>query len=265
MAPDLYPSQEELKSGPINPSVQRPSLVPTSERDYVKRYSKFFRASHSAVLKTFSDVQILAPNDELISVPIRFGAPERAVAALVSEASSPDGKIRRVTLPAMALSLLGVEFDQTRFTFHEAWMPKWGGVIDEKRKGDVSLDATRGLPVILSYSLLVWTKYLEDLFQIVEQIILKFSPVSYLHVEGCSFESILKIDSQTTNIEAEVGDDRPRVVKYEFSLSLETHVPQPMRRRKLIHDVRTQMGLGDPTDPGSFVPTSETSSSSEDL
>lgn len=262
--PDLYPSPEELLSGPINPSVQRPSLVPTSERDYVKRYSRIFRAANSAVLKLFSDVQILGPNDELSAVPTRFGTPERAVAALVSEASSPEGNVQRVKLPAMALSPLGIEFDQTRFTFHEAWMSGWGGRVHEARKDDVQLDATRGLPVTLSYSLLAWTKYVEDMYQIIEQVVLKFSPVAYVHVQGAAFESIVKIDSQTNNIEAEVGDDRPRVIKHEFSLSLETYAPQPMRRRKLIHQILTQTGLGDPTDPVSYTPVVETDIPEED-
>ena len=70
--------------------------------------------------------------------------------------------------------------------------------------------------------------------QILEQILLKFSPIAYISVRGVQWETIVKLDSIANNLEVEPGDQNLRVVKFQFNLTAQTYIPQPIVRRKAV-------------------------------
>jgi hypothetical protein len=74
--------------------------------------------------------------------------------------------------------------------------------------------------------------YVEDINQILEQIFLKFSPMSYITVRGINWEIPVKLDSIANNLSQEPGDSALRVIKYEISLTAETYIAQPLVRKK---------------------------------
>ena len=79
-----------------------------------------------------------------------------------------------------------------------------------------------------------WTMYREDMNQIVEQIITKFSQVAYIRVTGVPWEVIVKLDSIANNLNNEPGDQQIRVIKYEFNMTVQTYIPQPIERKKSV-------------------------------
>jgi hypothetical protein len=87
----------------------------------------------------------------------------------------------------------------------------------------------RGIPINISYTLYAWTMQLEDMNQILEQIVTKFSLVAYIKVRGVLQEVIVKLDSIASNLETEPGDAAIRVIKFQFGLTAETFVPMPAK------------------------------------
>ena len=92
----------------------------------------------------------------------------------------------------------------------------------------------RGIPVNMGYTLTAWTMYREDMNQIVEQIMTKFSQVAYIRVTGVPWEVIVKLDSVANNINNEPGDQQIRIIKYEFNMTAQTYIPQPIERKKAV-------------------------------
>jgi hypothetical protein len=70
--------------------------------------------------------------------------------------------------------------------------------------------------------------------QIVEQILTKFSHAAYIRVTGVPWEVIVKLDSIANNLEVEPGDQKTRVFKYEFNMTTQTYIPQPIERKKAV-------------------------------
>lgn len=75
---------------------------------------------------------------------------------------------------------------------------------------------------------------MEDIDQILEQIILKFSPVAYIRIRGVNWETIVTLDSIANNVDYEPGDQNQRIIKFEFNLTARAYIPQPMVRNKSV-------------------------------
>ena len=70
--------------------------------------------------------------------------------------------------------------------------------------------------------------------QIIEQILTKFSLAAYIRVTGVPWEIIVTLDSIANNLEAEPGDAAIRIIKYEFNITVQTYIPQPIERKKAV-------------------------------
>ena len=123
---------------------------------------------------------------------------------------------------------------------------KPGFTLNEKYNRDTVFGFARGIPVDISYTLYAWTLYLEDMNQILEQILLKFSQTAYITVTGVPYEVIVKLDSIANNLDYEPGDQAIRVIKYQFQLTTETYIPQPITRQKAV--LKTKIDLVDGLD-----------------
>jgi hypothetical protein len=96
----------------------------------------------------------------------------------------------------------------------------------------------------IAYSLNIWTYFVEDMNQILEQIVLKFSPIAYIRVQGVQWETIVRLDSIANNIDMEPGNTSNRVVKFQINMTAETYIPQPIRREKAVLKTRIDIANG---------------------
>src|SRR5207249_1050089 len=99
------------------------------------------------------------------------------------------------------------------------------------------------IPIDVGYTLTAWTLYTEDMNQILEQIISKFSPVAYIRIRGVVWEVMVKLDSIANNLDTEPGDQAIRVIKFQFNITAETYIPQPIARKKAV--LKTRMTFVD--------------------
>lgn len=211
-------------------------------RNVVYRYSKAIRGCDEAMVDLFNNVVVLDEDGKAHKVPIIWGTQERAVAWMLQDNTKKDGSlvVERIRLPMMAIYSSGIEFDQTRYTYHKAKdylrdnLGRPGMHSKERYERDTVFGVAKGLPINKTYTLMVWTMYMEDIDQIIEQIILKFSPVAYIRVRGIRWETTVSLDSIANNVDYEPGDQNQRVIKYEFNLTARAYIPQPMTRSKSV-------------------------------
>ncbi len=224
---------------------------------YIPRYSKSKRGCDEAVKNLFEDVVVIDEQGSAHKVPIIWATQERAVAAIIQSNVRKDDStvIDSLRLPLMAIHDSEFAINTDRYIYHEAIDylrqrradGKPGLTIQENRHPrDTIFGVSRGIPADIGYTLFVWTLYKEDMNQILEQIVLKFSPIAYIKVQGVYWETIVKLESIANNENLEPGGNNLRVIKWQFNLRAETFIPQPIVRKKAV--LRTRADIVDDID-----------------
>jgi len=227
---------DPMQKGHILNDVESPS------RDTLYRYSKAMRGCAEAMLDLFRNVVVIDEDGKAWPIPILLGPPEKAVAAIVQDNVRKDETlvVNRLRLPMLALTQTSIDYDLNRYTYHQALNlmrgrdGKPGLTISEKYNRDTVFGVARGIPVNIGYTLTAWTTYREDMNQMVEQIISKFSHLAYIRVTGVPWETVVKLESIANNINNEPGDKAIRIIKFEFNMVAQTYIPQPMTRKKAV-------------------------------
>lgn len=214
----------------------------------VYRYTKALRGCDEAMQDMFRDVVVLDEQGRAHNIPIIWGTQEKAVAAIMQQNVRQDNStvVDRIRLPMLAIHGTGEQFDANRYAYHKAVnylrdrSGRPGFTVKERIDRDTVFGVSKGLPINKSYTLYAWTLYREDMNQIVEQVISKFSLIAYIRVRGVSWEIGVKLDEIGNNIEVDPGDQAINVYKYQFNMTAETYVPQPIIRRKAVLNVKTE-------------------------
>ena len=178
------------------------------------RSLSFYRDTSKELLGLFSDAQILGEDLEIASVPVFYANPERAIAKLF--------KTRNLTLPVITLAISDTEqaTDRRRPNYDiEYWTVK-----DHKRNRFTRVASLAPVAVNVSYQLHLWTRYVEDMNQLLEYVMQKFRP--HLRVEtdfminACAFITAVGDNSTLT-----VGDRQDRIIRKTITFSVETYMP----------------------------------------
>lgn len=212
------------------------------ERTVLYRYSKSIRGTDEAMLDMFKNVVVIDEDGKAWPIPVMLGPPEKAVAAIVQDNVRKDETlvVDRLKLPLIALTQTSIDYDLQRYTYHKATNllrqqdGRPGLTLNEKYNKDTVFGISRGIPINIGYTITAWTMYREDMNQILEQILTKFSHAAYIRVTGVPWEVIVKLDSIANNINAEPGDQAIRIIKYEFNCTAQTYIPQPIERKKAV-------------------------------
>ena len=229
----------------------------------IHRYSKALRGCDEAMTDLFRNIIVLDEDGKAHPVPIVWATQEKAVAYILQENVRKDNNVvDRIKLPIMAINDTDVQLDLTRYTYHKAIdyfryqrsdNKPYVTNQEKRHPRDTIFGKTRGLPINRSYSLVVWTMYMEDIDQIIEQIITKFSPVAYINIRGVHWESIVTLDSIANNVDFEPGDQNMRVIKYQFNMTAQTYIPQSIVRKKAV--LKTMVDIHNDTEPEEIVET----------
>lgn len=238
--------------------VEDMSKNPITSKDgtVIYRYSKAIRGADEAMKEMFSDLVCINELGEAIPVPIIYGTQERAVAHVLQSNVRQDSTlvVQRIKLPILSIYNRGINFNQDRYIYHQAidyfrtlrtdGKPGFT-TMENRNERDTVFGVARGIPVDINYQLTAWTLYVEDMNQIVEQVFAKFSPIAYIRVQGVhNWEVIAKLDSTGNNLESEPGDQALRVVKFEFGITVESFIPQPIVKKKAVLDQKIDIVNG---------------------
>jgi hypothetical protein len=221
------------------------------DRNTLYRYSKALRGADEAMRELFSDLVVIDEFGKANPVPIIWATQEKAVAVLVAENYRKDNSLAvdRIKLPMLAIHNSGMQFQQSRYCYHKAidYLRDFrrnnvpGFTTKERYERDTVFGVAKGIPVDVEYTLFAWTTHREDINQIVEQVVLKFSPLAYIRVRGVSWEIGVKLNSVANNINLDPGDKKVNIFKYQFTFTAETYIPQPIVRKKAVLKTRTEV------------------------
>lgn len=225
--------------------------TPGQDEKTIYRYSKATRGCDEAMRDLFSNVIVIDEMGKSHKVPIMIAPQEKAVAAMLQENVRKDNSlvVDRLQVPLMAIHNTDFSINQERYIYHAAIDHmqylrkdrKPAFTIQEKyHPRDTVFGITRGIPVDISYSLTVWTLYIEDMNQILEQVMTKFSPIAYIQIRGVHWEVCVKLNSIANNMEKEPGDQSLRVLKFEFNMTAESYIPQPIKKNKSVLKMKTE-------------------------
>lgn len=216
--------------------------VNNPDKSTIYRHTHSIRGTDEAIIDMFNDLVVIDEDGKAHKIPVIFGTPEKAVAAVVQDNVRKDESlvVDRIKLPILAITQVAIDYDVLRYTFHKAvnYLPrpdsKPGFTVNEKYERDTVFGVSRGIPVNIGYRITAWTMFHEDMNQIIEQILLKFSLVAYIRVTGIPWEIIVTHDSTASNVDTEPGDKNISVIKYEFNITAQTYIPQPIQRKKSV-------------------------------
>jgi hypothetical protein len=218
-------------------------------RKVVYNYPQSLKGTDEAMVDLFSNLVVLDNDGKAWPVPIIWGTQERAVAEILQDNIRKDDSliVDRLKLPMMAIIDTGFQFDPKRYIYHKAtdWLrhlrkdgkPGWTLPNQGRERGTI-FGLPPGLPVNIGYTLTAWSLYLEDMKQIQTQVQLKFSQLAYLRVKGVQWEIGVKLDSTANNLDLEPGDLKQRVIKYQFNLTVESYIPQPVVREQAVLKIK---------------------------
>ncbi len=212
--------------------------------NYIYPYAQGIRAVDEAMKDLFSDIHVRDDLGKYHKVPIVFGGQEAAIAVILRGNVRKDNTMvtDRILLPIMAIDNESYNMNMANYMYHKAINRKRVGkdrkpgmTISERWERDTVLGFTRGIPVNLGYTLSVWVQYQTDIKQIVEQIFQKMCPVAYIRLRGVTdMESIVKLESVSSNADREVEPGAERVIKMQLGLTAETYIPQAIERTKAV-------------------------------
>ena len=81
-------------------------------------------------------------------------------------------------------------------------------------------------PVTIQYNINIWTKYMEDMDQLSQQVRAEFNPSIQLNT-NFSKDSKVFLSAETNNYSFSVADKEDRIIRKTFVVSVETYIKNP--------------------------------------
>lgn len=210
--------------------------------EVIYRQSQGLRAIDEAMKDMFSNIVVQDEQGGVHSVPIIMGGQEVAIAYVKQSNVRKDNSlvVGRIPLPIMSIHSTSPSLAMDRYFYHKAVdyrrRPdgKPGFTIKERYDRDTILGFSMGIPIDVPFRLVIWTTYITDMQQILDQVLQKLTPHGYIRLQGVSnWDNIVRLDNIQDNIDRESGENK-RVVKYEISMTVNTYLPQPIYRKKAV-------------------------------
>jgi len=178
------------------------------------RSLEFYRKTSRELLNIFSDAQIVGADNEIQAIQCVYANYERAIAMLF--------KSRNLTLPMMTLAISDTVEDMERRkpnTDIEFWT-----IHDKKSRRYTRVAALSPKAVKVSYQLHLWTRYLEDMNQLIEYIMAKFRPQLRVGTDFLTNAPAF-ITAVSDNSTLDVPDREDRLIKKTVTFEVETWMP----------------------------------------
>ena len=195
----------------------------------------------------FNDIHVLRTDKENntikdIKVPITF-AEKQKVAYQINNINSRSNDFYSISSIIPRLSYMlnsSIEFDSQR-------------VLNPilKRTNRINTDGVNneigvGRPFNFAFQLSIWTKYLDDMFQIIEQVLSFFHPDYHLTIKEIpelDIESSVPVvfQSCSPNFENEFGEQGQRVLKFDMDFIVKGWIYPPIKNAQILENIRVKI------------------------
>ncbi len=185
----------------------------TKARDNV---SFVYRESLRAMISSFSDVGYISSEDKWTDVRCIHANAERAIAKLKQE--------NNIILPILSIGQTTSDNDTERQKTESLLVNEkyW----DKEKNRAIRILSLAPRAVNVRYQLNLWSKYMSDMDQMLEQVRLKFNPEMQVPTE---FSTLAKafLESEEDVGQVTVTDKEDRVLKKTMNIVLRTYIPSP--------------------------------------
>jgi len=178
--------------------------------------SFIYKESLRSMIASFNDVGYMDSEEKFNDIKCVHANAERAIAKLKQE--------NNIILPILSIAQTVSDNDNTRqknesLLVHEKL---W----DAEKHRAIRVLSLAPRAVNIKYQLNIWTKYMADMDQILEQIRLKFNPEMQVPTK---FSTLAKayLDSEEAIGQVTATDKEDRILKKQMSIVLRTYIPNP--------------------------------------
>jgi len=188
-------------------------------------------------------------------VPVTLAPKEKVVAELIADPSTPD-KTPPNFLPRISIAWNGLSRNTER---QRGQLEKRRIIVDyEDQENPQAIMDMQTVPYDLNFELTVWTKYMDDMAQILENILPFFNPEApvSLYERGIGNERQVKVvlESVAPNFVVELADPDRRVLQCNLTFKMECNFYKPqLPISKPIKRITTRIGADmsrrNPVDP----------------
>ena len=178
--------------------------------------SQTYKETLRFMLGTFGSLKTVTPENETTQVTCINATAERAVAKLYQE--------NNIVLPIITVAQNNSMDDNPRRRTKDLLLNEsyW----DEARKRAFRVISLAPKAVNITYDINLWTKYNEDMDQLVEQMRLIFSPNLNI-ITKYSNSTAAFITNESNDSVVVVGDREDRVLRRKFEIQVEGYIPYP--------------------------------------
>ena len=178
--------------------------------------SHLYKDSLRAMIASFNDVSYINSEDKLIDIKCIHANAERAIAKLKEE--------NNTILPILSIAQTVSDNDPQRQKNESLLVNEkyW----DKEKHRAIRVLSFAPRAVNIRYNLHIWSKYMANMDQILEQVRLKFNPEMQVPTK---YSTIAKafIESEEDVGSADAADKTDRVLKKTLNVVLRTYIPSP--------------------------------------
>jgi len=178
--------------------------------------SHLYKEMLRGMIVSFNDVGYINSEDKFVDIMCIHANAERAVAKLKQD--------NNIILPILSIAQTISNNDDERRRIESVLVHEKYWDEEKSRAFRVLSFAPRAVNIM--YQLNVWTKYMADMDQILEQVRLKFNPEMQVPTK---FSTLTKsyIDSEENVGTLEAADKEDRVLKKTLNIVVRTYIPNP--------------------------------------
>lgn len=164
----------------------------------------------------------------VLDVPVRYGSIDRVVAAV----SNGFTQNKIMTLPVMSTYLLAIDLAPERrkgvgMTERKTIMPAGGTTPADLRV----MERYMPIPYNLTFELAIYASNLDQMFQILEQLLIIFDPTLQIQTNDSTYDWARQTNIELTSIQEEenypIGADK-RLLVWTLNFNMETWISPPM-------------------------------------
>tara|TARA_R110002110_G_scaffold175114_1_gene378477 strand:- start:481 stop:1146 length:666 start_codon:yes stop_codon:yes gene_type:complete len=177
-------------------------------------YTRNFYRNYTKALMEKLNIYIFNAQDERVKVPMMYANPERAIAKIYED--------RNLTLPIISVAIGDIEENTsirkpdvqlTTYKFFDVETQKAFRIIKQTSKA-----------VALQFQITLWSKYTEDMNQMVEEVQMLFQPSLTLPTEDESENKAFLLDVLDMS-SVQAADKQDRMLRKRVTLKVEAYIP----------------------------------------
>lgn len=177
-------------------------------------YTRNFYRNYTKALMEKLNIYIFNAQDERVKVPMMYANPERAIAKIYED--------RNLTLPIISVAIGDIEENTsirkpdvqlTTYKFFDVETQKAFRIIKQTSKA-----------VALQFQITLWSKYTEDMNQMVEEVQMMFQPSLTLPTEDESENKAFLLDVLDMS-SVQAADKQDRMLRKRVTLKVEAYIP----------------------------------------